>query len=86
MAGPYRARSSHGKAKTTKSDARHVTAHDQQAIVGIGRVVDVSVINPRSMLPAYLQLAIYVRGMIIIRQLPPGSHLPSEPELPSDTR
>ena len=64
-----------------KRDARHVTADDQRAIDGVSDVIDVSVINPRSMLPAYLQLAIYLRGMIIVRQLPPGSPLPSEPEL-----
>jgi GntR family transcriptional regulator len=54
---------------------------DQQAIDAVSAAIDVSVINPRSMLPAYLQLAILLRGMIIVRQLPPGTPLPSEPEL-----
>jgi DNA-binding transcriptional MocR family regulator len=62
-------------------DEHHFTAHDQRAIDGVSDVIDVSVINPRSMLPAYLQLAIYLRGAIIVRRLPPGSPLPSEPEL-----
>ena len=65
----------------TQRDVRHFTAHDQRAIDGVSDVIDVSVINPRSMLPAYLQLAIYLRGAIIVRRLPPGSPLPSEPEL-----
>jgi DNA-binding transcriptional MocR family regulator len=59
----------------------HLTADDQRAIDNVSKVIDASVINPRSMLPAYLQLAIYLRGAIIVRQLPPGSPLPSEPEL-----
>jgi DNA-binding transcriptional MocR family regulator len=54
---------------------------DRRAIDAISDVIDVSVINPRSMLPAYLQLAILLRGMIIVRQLPPGTPLPSEPVL-----
>jgi DNA-binding transcriptional MocR family regulator len=62
-------------------DKHHFTAEDQRAIDGVSNVIDVSVINPRSMLPAYLQLAIYLRGAIIVRRLPPGSSLPSEPEL-----
>jgi DNA-binding transcriptional MocR family regulator len=33
------------------------------------------------MLPAYMQLATHLRGAIIVRQLPPGTPLPSEPEL-----
>jgi DNA-binding transcriptional MocR family regulator len=65
----------------TNSDKRHVTHADEQAIDAVREVIDTSVINPRSMLPAYLQLATYLRGMIIVRQLPPGSPLPSEPEL-----
>ena len=59
----------------------HLTADDQRAVDGVSEVLDVSVINPQSMLPAYLQLAIYLRGAIIVRQLPSGSPLPSEPEL-----
>jgi DNA-binding transcriptional regulator YhcF (GntR family) len=55
--------------------------HDQRALDGVSKVIDAWVINPRSMLPAYLQLAILLRGMIIVRQLPPGTPLPSEPEL-----
>jgi DNA-binding transcriptional MocR family regulator len=65
----------------TNSDKRHITRADEQAIDAVREVLDTSVINPRSMLPAYLQLATYLRGMIIVRQLPPGSPLPSEPEL-----
>ncbi len=65
----------------SQRDEHHFTAGDQRAIDGVSDVMDVSVINPRSMLPAYLQLAIYLRGAIIIRRLPPGSPLPSEPEL-----
>jgi DNA-binding transcriptional MocR family regulator len=64
-----------------QSDKNHFTAEDQLAIDGVSDVIDVSVINPRSMLPAYLQLAIYLRGAIIVRRLPPGSPMPSEPEL-----
>ena len=63
------------------SDGRHFTLADQRAVDAVSEVIDASVINPRSMLPAYLQLAMYLRGMIIVRQLPPGSPLPSEPEL-----
>jgi DNA-binding transcriptional MocR family regulator len=59
----------------------HFTADDQRAVDGVSDIIDVSVINPWSMLPAYLQLAIYLRGAIIVRQLPPGSALPSEPGL-----
>jgi GntR family transcriptional regulator len=62
-------------------DAGHLTVGDQRAVDGVSEVLDASVINPRSMLPAYVQLAIYLRGAIIVRQLPPGSPLPSEPEL-----
>ena len=62
-------------------DERHFTAADQRAVDAVSDVIDLAVINPRSMLPAYLQLAIYLRGSIIIRQLPPGTPLPSEPEL-----
>jgi DNA-binding transcriptional MocR family regulator len=62
-------------------DDGHLTADDQRAVDGVSAVVDASAINPRSMLPAYLQLAIYLRGAIIVRQLPPGAPLPSEPEL-----
>lgn len=62
-------------------DEHHFTADDQRAIDDVSGVIDVSVINPRSMLPAYLQLAIYLRGAIIVRRLPAGSPMPSEPEL-----
>ena len=64
-----------------RRDQHHFTAQDQRAIDGVSDVIDASVINPRSMLPAYLQLAIYLRGAIIVRRLPPGSPLPSEPGL-----
>ena len=65
----------------SQRDEHHLTVEDQRAVDGVSDIIDVSVINPRSMLPAYLQLAIYLRGAIIVRQLPPGSALPSEPEL-----
>jgi DNA-binding transcriptional MocR family regulator len=65
----------------TNSGKSDFTIADQRAVDGVSEVIDASVINPRSMLPAYLQLATYLRGMIIVRQLPPGSQLPSEPEL-----
>ena len=65
----------------SQSDEHHLTARDQRAVDGVSEVLDASVINPRSMLPAYLQLAIYLRGAIIVRRLPPGAPLPSEPEL-----
>jgi len=64
-----------------RSAEGRLTPDDQRAVDGVSEVIDVSVINPQSMLPAYLQLAIYLRGAIIARQLPPGSPLPSEPEL-----
>ena len=64
-----------------QSDERHFGFDDQRAVDGVSDVIDVSVINTRSMLPAYLQLAIYLRGAIIVRQLPPGTPLPSEPQL-----
>jgi DNA-binding GntR family transcriptional regulator len=54
---------------------------DQRAIDGVSDVIDASVINPRSMLAPYEQIALYLRGAIIVRQLPPGTPLPSEPEL-----
>ena len=65
----------------TNGDKRHLTLTDEQAVAAVSDVIDASVINPGSMLPAYLQLATYLRGMIIVRQLPSGSPLPSEPEL-----
>lgn len=66
-----------------KRDEPHITsdADDLRAVELVSQVIDVSVINPRSMLPAYLQLAILLRGLIITRQLPVGTMLPSEPEL-----
>ncbi len=65
----------------SQRDEHHFTPADQRAVDGVSDVIDVSVINPGSMLPAYLQLAIYLRGAIIVRRLPPGEPLPSEPEL-----
>jgi DNA-binding transcriptional regulator YhcF (GntR family) len=56
-------------------------AHTRQAVEGVSEAIDRSVISPRSMLPAYLQLAILLRGMIIVRQLPAGTPLPSEADL-----
>ena len=57
------------------------TDHTRHAIDAVSEAIDRSVINPRSMLPAFLQLAILLRGMIIARQLPVGTPLPSENEL-----
>jgi hypothetical protein len=65
-----------------KSDEGHTMADDdQRAIDGVSDVIDASAINPRSMLAPYEQIALYLRGAIIVRQLPPGTPLPSEPEL-----
>jgi hypothetical protein len=66
---------------TSQRGERHLTVDDQRAADGVSEIIDVSVIKPRSMLPAYLQLAIYLRDAITVRQLPPGSALPSVPEL-----
>src|ERR1700728_3592057 len=74
-------RSCQGKAQMQQREEGHLTAEDQRAVDGVSEAIDTSVINPRSMLPAYLQLAICLRGAIIVRQLPPGSPLPSEPDL-----
>ncbi len=65
----------------SQCDGDHFTVDDHRAVDGVSDVIDISVINPQSMLPAYLRLAIYLRGAIIVRQLPPGSPLASEPEL-----
>ncbi len=54
---------------------------DQRAIDGVADVAEASAVNPRSMLAPYVQIALYLRGAIIARQLPVGSPLPSEPEL-----
>jgi DNA-binding transcriptional MocR family regulator len=64
-------------------DEIHITSDDLRAVELVSQIIDVSVINPRSMLPAYLQLAILLRGLIITRQLPVGTMLPTEPELTS---
>jgi Bacterial regulatory proteins, gntR family len=68
-----------------KRDESHVIADadDLRAVELVSQVIDVSMINPRSMLPAYLQLAILLRGLTITRQLPVGTMLPTEPELTS---
>jgi DNA-binding transcriptional MocR family regulator len=66
-----------------KRDESHITSDDLRAVELVSQIIDVSVINPRSMLPAYLQLAILLRGLIITRQLPVGTMLPTEPELTS---
>jgi DNA-binding transcriptional regulator YhcF (GntR family) len=55
--------------------------HGERAIKGVDAAIDRAVISERSLLPAYLQLAILLRGMIIVRQLPAGTVLPSEAEL-----
>jgi hypothetical protein len=62
-------------------DGQGNEGHTQRALDGVSDAIDRSAINPRSMLPAFLQLAILLRGMVIARQLPPGAPLPSEPEL-----
>jgi GntR family transcriptional regulator len=49
----------------------------------MNQALDTAAINPDSMLPAYLQLAILLRALIVSRQLPVGTMLPSEPELTS---
>lgn len=55
--------------------------HTRRALDGVSAAINRSAINPRSMLPAFLQLALLLRGMVIVRQMPPGAPLPSEPEL-----
>jgi DNA-binding transcriptional regulator YhcF (GntR family) len=65
----------------SQSDAAHMQADDQRAVDGVSEFIDAAGINPQSMLPAYVQLAVFLRGTIIVRQLPPGTPLPSEPEL-----
>jgi DNA-binding transcriptional MocR family regulator len=67
----------------SERDKSHITSDDLRAVELVSQIIDVSVINPRSMLPAYLQLAILLRGLIITRQLPVGTMLPTEPELTS---
>jgi DNA-binding transcriptional regulator YhcF (GntR family) len=55
--------------------------HTQRALDGAADAIDRAAINPRNMLPAFLQLANILRGMVVCRQMPAGSQLPSEPEL-----
>jgi DNA-binding transcriptional MocR family regulator len=64
----------------TQRDPSH-TANLRRAIEDLSDAIDRSAVNPRSMLPAFLQLAFLLRGMIIARQMPPGAPLPSEPEI-----
>ncbi len=66
-----------------KRDKSHITAGDVRAEEAARRAVDEAVIDPRGILPAYVQLAILLRAMIVTRQLPVGTMLPSEPELAS---
>jgi DNA-binding FadR family transcriptional regulator len=58
-----------------------LTPEDQRAIDTISEVVERSAINPRSLMDPYVQIALYLRGAITAGQLPPGTPLPSEPEL-----
>jgi DNA-binding transcriptional MocR family regulator len=69
------------EAQMSQSGADHMQADDQRAVEGVSEFIDAAGINPQSMLPAYVQLAVFLRGTIIVRQLPPGTPLPSEPEL-----
>ena len=48
---------------------------------GLLAFLETASINPRNLLPAYAQLAMLLRGSITAQQLPPGTPLPSEPEL-----
>jgi GntR family transcriptional regulator len=66
-------------------DERHTAAtpDDLRAEEAASRAVDNAVIDSNGMLPAYVQLAILLRAMIVTRQLPIGTMLPSEPELTS---
>jgi DNA-binding GntR family transcriptional regulator len=58
-----------------------LTPEDLRAIDTIYEVVERATVNPQSLLAPYVQIALYLRGAIIARQLPPGTPLPSEPEL-----
>jgi GntR family transcriptional regulator len=71
--------------KMPNRDERHIaaTADDLRAEQAASRAVDEAVIDPAGMLPAYVQLAILLRAMIVTRQLPVGTMLPSEPDLTS---
>jgi hypothetical protein len=60
---------------------KHDEGEDRRAVGGVSEFIDGAGINPKSMVPAYVQLAVYIRGTIIVRQLPPGTPLPSEPDL-----
>lgn len=66
--------------------ADHLTDDDQRALDGVSEAIDLFGINPGSMLPAYLQLATILRATIIVRRLPAGAPLPSEPELTEQYR
>jgi DNA-binding transcriptional regulator YhcF (GntR family) len=58
-------------------------AHSDTDHTGAGLLtfLETAAINQRSLLPAYAQLALLLRGYITARQLEPGTALPSEPEL-----
>ena len=51
----------------SQRDEHHFTVDDQRVVEGVSDIIDVSVIKPRSMLPACLQLAINLRGAIIVQ-------------------
>ena len=65
----------------SQRDEHHFTAGDQRAIDGVSDVIDLGHQPAEHAAGLHLQLAIYLRGAIIVRRLPPGSPLPSEPEL-----
>jgi GntR family transcriptional regulator len=71
--------------KRDERDASYITATpgDMRTLSPVRRALDEAVINPESLLPAYLQLAILLRATIVSLQLPVGTMLPSEPELTS---
>jgi DNA-binding GntR family transcriptional regulator len=63
-----------------KSDPDH-TGHTDHTGTGLLAFLETAKINPHSLLPAYAQLASFLRGYIMAAQLAPGTPLPSEPEL-----
>jgi DNA-binding transcriptional MocR family regulator len=64
-----------------KRDGGHMTPDDQRALDDVSEVAESSVVNPRSLLAPYVQIALLLRGSITARQLPPGAPLPSDSEL-----
>jgi DNA-binding transcriptional regulator YhcF (GntR family) len=63
-----------------KSDPDH-TNHTDHTGTGLLAFLETAKINPRSVLPAYAQIASNLRLYIMAAQLAPGTPLPSEPEL-----